>query len=151
MTCNASLEPNSAQTNFDLLGELIKCNPEVFAMLNDILDETKYTAFMQALSPACPPFTVWPFGLSASARSHVSLLFRVALACLPPLPPSQMSPSLRFFSLLSLLPPLLPRLFSPPPPPPLSVRQRLGDSKCRRLFEESKWIRLLREEDKLVS
>lgn len=35
------------QTNFDLLGELIKCNPEVFVLLNDILDDATYTAFMQ--------------------------------------------------------------------------------------------------------
>ena len=37
------------QTNFDLLGELIKCNPEVFAILNDILDDSTYTAFMQVV------------------------------------------------------------------------------------------------------
>ena len=35
------------QTNFDLLGELVKCNAEVFALLNDILDDVTYTAFMQ--------------------------------------------------------------------------------------------------------
>ena len=36
-----------AQTNFDLLGELMKCNPEVFMLLNELLDDTTYTAFMQ--------------------------------------------------------------------------------------------------------
>ena len=30
-----------------MLGELIKCNPEVFVLLNDILDDATYTAFMQ--------------------------------------------------------------------------------------------------------
>lgn len=37
------------QTNLDLLGELIKCNPEVFAQLNEILDHATYTAFMQVV------------------------------------------------------------------------------------------------------
>jgi hypothetical protein len=37
------------QTNFDLLGELIKCNPEVFALFNEILDDATYTSFMQVL------------------------------------------------------------------------------------------------------
>jgi hypothetical protein len=39
------------QTNLDLLGELIKCNPEVFAQLNEILDHATYTAFMQVRNP----------------------------------------------------------------------------------------------------
>lgn len=42
------------QTNFDLLGELIKCNPEVFALLNDTLDDVTYTAFMQVSSSRIP-------------------------------------------------------------------------------------------------
>ena len=38
------------QTNFDLLGELVKCNPEVFTILNEVLDDSHtYTAFMQVV------------------------------------------------------------------------------------------------------
>ena len=37
------------QTNFDLLGELIKCNPEVFIMFNALLDNEKYTKLMQVV------------------------------------------------------------------------------------------------------
>lgn len=37
------------QTNFDLLGELIKCNPEVFTMFNALLDDEKYTKLMQVV------------------------------------------------------------------------------------------------------
>ncbi len=35
------------QTNFDLLGELVKCNAEVFAIFNEVLDERTYSRFMQ--------------------------------------------------------------------------------------------------------
>lgn len=37
------------QTNFDLLGELIKWNPEAFAMFNDVLDGKTYSRFMQVV------------------------------------------------------------------------------------------------------
>eukprot|EP00960_Hanusia_phi_P052163 761291-Hanusia_phi.AAC.3 len=37
------------QTNFDLLGELVKYNPEVFLMFSQTVDDAKYKVFMQVV------------------------------------------------------------------------------------------------------
>jgi len=64
------------QTNFDLLGELIKCNPEVFALMNDILDDATYSSFMQVCACVRVCICVWVF---VCVRVRVCVCVRVCV------------------------------------------------------------------------